>query len=188
MKLVVTTESEVVNEVIKGTNRQTEVHLEAFESLQPFHKKLEQFFNAVSRDLEEKVYYERRSNQYDHLSISKNQIVSLGLLTKCFVAVFLNEPHSTHRYYGELLNSYQSRMFLDNHSPWPYFTSAQLYRALQDPNIPQIVRTLRMQAMMVIRMRFSETKLPYLNSHKMEKYCKPLLEIYHDEKKTYGGY
>jgi hypothetical protein len=42
---------------------------------------------------------------------------------KCFVAMFLNDPHSTHRYYGELLDANRSKMFLPSHSPLPYFLS-----------------------------------------------------------------
>jgi hypothetical protein len=38
IKLIVTTDGDVTNQVIHGTNRQTEVKLEAFESLLPFQK------------------------------------------------------------------------------------------------------------------------------------------------------
>jgi hypothetical protein len=66
IKLIVTTDSEVINEIIKGTNRQTEVKLEAFESLAPFQKRLEEFYLASERNKPEAIYYERRSKQYDH--------------------------------------------------------------------------------------------------------------------------
>ena len=42
LKLIVTTDVDVTNQIIQGTNRQTEVKLEAFESLAPFQKKLEE--------------------------------------------------------------------------------------------------------------------------------------------------
>jgi hypothetical protein len=38
-------------------------------------------------------------------------------IIKCFLQTLLNEPHSTHRYYGELLGSYQTMLFSKSHSP-----------------------------------------------------------------------
>ena len=42
VKLIVTNDPEITNQIIKATNRQTEVKLEAFESLTPFHRTLEE--------------------------------------------------------------------------------------------------------------------------------------------------
>ena len=44
LKLIVTSDPEVTNQIIQGTNRQTEVKLEAFESLAPFQKVLEEYY------------------------------------------------------------------------------------------------------------------------------------------------
>ena len=44
VKLVATRDRQVIVEVIKATNRQTEVRPEALESLTPFHKELEDFY------------------------------------------------------------------------------------------------------------------------------------------------
>jgi hypothetical protein len=107
LKLIVTDDVDVTTQIIQGTNRQTEVKLEAFESVQPFQKRLEEFYQAASRDLPLPLYYERRSKQYDNSEVQRDQIISLAVQIKCFVAMFLNEPHSTHRYYGELLSSYR---------------------------------------------------------------------------------
>ncbi len=38
--------------------------------------------------------------------------------------MFLNEPHSTHRYYGELLRAYENKLFLDTDDYDPYFCAA----------------------------------------------------------------
>ena len=117
LKLIITTDADVTNQVIQGTNRQTEVKLEAFESLAPFQKKLEELYLAMGRNHEEPLYYERRSKQYHHLEIRHERIISLAAQVNCFLAMFLDEPHSTHRYYGELLNSYRNRLFRESHSP-----------------------------------------------------------------------
>ena len=123
VKLIVTADAEVTNQIIKGTNRQTEVKLEAFESLAPYQKELEEFYTAVNRDRQQRIYYERRSKQYEHTDVEREKIITLATQVKCFVAMFLNEPHSTHRYYGELLNSYRDRIFVTSHAYVPYFVS-----------------------------------------------------------------
>ena len=107
----------MTNQIIQGTNRQTEVKVEAFESLAPFQKQLEELYIAMGRAKRDPIYYERRSKQYDQQNVRKDRIITLTSQIKSFVAMFLNEPHSIHRYYGELLDSYRSRLFRESSPP-----------------------------------------------------------------------
>ena len=91
----------MANQIIKATNRQTEVKLEAFESLSPFHRTLEEFYASFLTDATKRLYYERRSKQYANTPVKPTAIVSLSAQAQSFLGMFLNEPHSTHRYYGE---------------------------------------------------------------------------------------
>jgi len=45
---------------------------------------------------------------------------------------FLNEPHSTHRYYGEILESNRDRLFLEQHSPFPYYAAGLALSRAED--------------------------------------------------------
>jgi cold shock CspA family protein len=184
LKLIVTIGSEITNQIIQGTNRQTEVKLEAFESLAPFQKKLEEFYVALGQARKEPLYYERRSKQYDHLGTARDRIVTLAAQIKCFVAMFLNEPHSTHRYYGELLSSYRGRLFGDSHSLFPYFVSAvaltAIDRLLAANRLPRHLRHLKFQLLMVFRIQSGSNNLPALNAKAIDKYCDALLEILDD--------
>lgn len=123
IKLIATTDQDVASSITKGTNRQTEVKIEAFESLSPFHKELEEFYATFGKEKPLRLNYERRSRQYASLPIHFGQIITIPLQVACFVGMFLNEPHSTHRYYGELLDSNRTKIFLSNHSPFPYYVS-----------------------------------------------------------------
>jgi cold shock CspA family protein len=189
IKLIVTTDADVTNQVIQGTNRQTEVKLEAFESLAPFQKTLEELYNAMGRDAREPLLYERRSKQYEHLGLRREQIVTLAAQIKCFVATFLNEPQSTHRYYGELLTSYRPRLFNESHSPLPYFVSGAWLAALENlfnrGILPRKWRPWKYQLLMVIRLQNQPSELPPLNSKTIEKYCDVLLEILRDDSKVH---
>jgi hypothetical protein len=125
IKLIVTNDEEVTNRIIKATNRQTEVKTEAFLSLQPFQKALEDFYNSFTseEDKEYRLYYERRSKQYENQILNKSKVVSITYQIKCFVSMFLDMPHSTHRYYGELLKTNEDKIFVDTHSFYPYYIS-----------------------------------------------------------------
>ena len=126
VKLVATRDRQVIVDVIKATNRQTAVLPEALESLTPFHKELEDFYalQESARDLSDRFYYERRSKQYAIDNISPRNIVTLTGQIKSFIGMFLNEPHSHPRYYGELLRSYEGRIFANDHKPDPYYTNS----------------------------------------------------------------
>ncbi len=187
-KLIITADSEVTNQIIQGTNRQTEVKIEAFESLAPFQKKLEEFYLALGRDRQDSLHYERRSKQYDYSDIRKDRIITLTNQVKCFVAMFLNEPHSTHRYYGELLSSYRGKLFSDAHSALPYYVCGAalltLDRLFADGLLPKVWRQDKFQILMVFRLQNEQNDLPLLNNKGIEKYCDDLLHVMSNEESS----
>lgn len=181
MKLIITNDLDVTNQIIQGANRQTEIKPEAFESLAPFQKELEETYLAVSKSLTDEVFYERRSKQYDEAPISRDHVVTLPAQIKCFVGMFLNEPHSTHRYYGELLDSYRTRIFSESHRLMPYVTSgvalAAMERLFADEKLSRSLRASRYQMLMAFRLRFGVGDMPALNSKAMDDYCAKLLAV-----------
>lgn len=131
VKLIEVNNEKISDRVIYTTNRQTEVKSEAFTSINSFHKKLQDFYNAIESSY--RLYYERRSKQYDlNDDVAKNRIVTLATQVKSYIAIFLNEPHSTHRYYGELLRAYNHRLFLEADSPDLYYISSYLVFYVED--------------------------------------------------------
>ena len=193
LKLIVTNDVEVMTDITQATNRQTEVKREAFESLRPFQKRLEELYLAMGRSLDEPLYYERRSKQYDHLDAQRDRVVSLPQQLNCFMAMFLNEPHSTHRYYGELLHAYGARVFSDSHSPMPYFTSglalSTVERLLAKGTLPRHLRPFKHHLLMVIRMQATSDEIPPLNAHRrLDSYCGRLIEMLTDRARATSAF
>lgn len=125
LKIIEVSDEKISDRIIFTTNRQTEVKAEAFTSTKPFHKRLQDFYDAVEAPY--RLFYERRSKQYDlDDSIAKSRIVTLASQTAAYIAIFLNEPHSTHRYYGELLQAYENKLFLETDSCETYYIAAYL--------------------------------------------------------------
>lgn len=185
IKLIVTADIDVTNLITKGTNRQTEVKPEAFESLQPFQKELEEFYATFGKDKAIRLYYERRSKQYDSLPILQDQIISLPSQVKCFVGMFLNEPHSTHRYYGELLEANRSRIFLQSHSPYPYYLSGYASYVVNELFAKGTLRfplkRFRYHLLMLFRMMCETSDMPLVSDKKkMDAYCTQLFGVLAD--------
>lgn len=106
VKVIETTNPDVINSIIVATNKQTEVKDEAFESIKPYHRSLEDFFKAKVTTISNPIYYERRSKEYfNDPKIKNDQIITLAALTKAYIATVIEQPQSTHRYFGELISS-----------------------------------------------------------------------------------
>lgn len=127
VKLIETDDVDLSSSVIKATNSQPLVMKEAFATIKPYHRKLEDFFKAMNAK-GYRFFYERRPHQYDDdESILNSEIVSAPLLIKSFVSVVIEEPHKVHFYYGQILKDYNNEtntvLFVENHHPGLYFVS-----------------------------------------------------------------
>lgn len=132
VKVIETVDPEIAVNVIKATNRQTEVKVEAFESLSPFHKDLEEYYQARSAARRNPIYYERRSKQYENVpGVRSSQVITLSAQIKAFVSACLAQPQSTHRYFGEVLDSNRGRMFIPGDSLEKYYTAALILNRLE---------------------------------------------------------
>ncbi len=185
VKLIVTSNPEITNRIIQGTNRQTEVLPEAFESLSPFHRTLEEFYSSFGKSTDKRLYYERRSKQYASLPVKPREIVTLALQSQAFLAMFLDEPHSTHRYYGEILRSNRGRLFSESHRPFPYYAAAYGLVRLQDffnrGKLPHSFRKFKYHILMLLRHLAVGKSLPSLESKKIDDYCEKLCATLWDE-------
>lgn len=191
VKLIITDNSEVINQVVRATNQQTEVHNEAFETLSPFHKTLEEYYLSYEKEPLKRLYYERRSKQFQDFKIGKTSIISLATQISSFVGMFLNEPHSTRRYYGELLSAYRSRLFNDDHLPISYYTSGLTLHVIEtffkQNDIKIENKRFKHHMMMLFRIRSAGEKMPPLsNKKKIESYCTKILENLWDREKALG--
>lgn len=132
VKFIETTDQDLAAKVIRATNKQTTVTDEAFESLAPFHKDLEEFYNAHIKKVPNPIFYERRSRQYDvSPAVKSSQVVTLATQINAYVATTLGQPHSTHRYYGELLEANRSKIFLSDDNKEPYYLSSLMLNRLE---------------------------------------------------------
>jgi hypothetical protein len=132
LKIIETIDPEIAVSVIKAANRQTEVKVEAFESLAPFHKDLEEYYKSQSVKRKFPIFYERRSKQYEGVpSVKNSQVITLSAQVKAYVSACLSQPQSTHRYFGEVLDSNRGKMFMQDDRHEKYYLAASLLNRVE---------------------------------------------------------
>jgi hypothetical protein len=186
VKLIVSQDGGVKNRIIKATNRQTPVKTEDLTALTDFQKALEDYYNAITGD--GRLYYERRSQQYRAATgIEKIRIVSVSNQIRSFASMFLGLAHQASRYYGTLLKSIETKIFVASHPPVAYYVSAlALYRfeyLIRKKVIDAKFRPFKYHVLSIFRMQVGGVAMPPMSTNKFEKYCQDLVRVLQEEKK-----
>ena len=190
IKLIATEDDEIKTRITLATNNQTPIKKEQLASLTQFQRSLEQFYNSYEND--NKLYYERRSKQYNSdTTVIKSRVITVPYQIKSFAGMFLNEPHNVTSYFGSIvrkLNDGKIQIFDNDHSYFPYYTSAYAYYKLETlfkrGLVDSSYRKVKFHLLMLFRMLNEKEDMPRLNSKKMEQYCKVLLDILYDDDKA----
>lgn len=185
VKVIVTENEDIKNQITLATNSQTEVKPEQLASLTFFQKKLELFYDSMRGQVD--LYYERRSQQYHATpGIKKTQIISIPIQIKTFASAFLNAPHLVSGYYGTIAKRFQGKIFESNHKYAPYYSSALCYYRIEGLFRTGLIDTkykkLRFHMIMLARMlAMGSVEISPLNSNKIEKQSEDFILTLNDE-------
>ncbi|MDV6344776.1 AIPR family protein [Nitrosomonas sp. Is37] len=190
IKIIATDDDEVKNRITLATNNQTPIKKEQLASLTSFQRSLEQYYNSYTGD--SKLYYERRSKQYNSdSSVLKTRIITVPYQIKSFAAMFLDIPHQVTSFFGTIvnkLNEGKAQIFTPDHVYSPYYTSAFAYFRLETifrrKYIDASYKKVRFHILMLFRIIYGTGPLPEFNSKKMDTYCQKLLDVLNDENKA----
>lgn len=176
LKLIVTEDENLISKIIRSTNRQTEVKEEDLLAYSDFQKKLEDFFKTFNDP--DKLFYERRSKQYNGTSIDVKSIVDKSTLIKTMGSFYFLKPQLATRYFGALFNEFGKQLFLDNHKLYPYYTAALMYNRLENRFKAKLIdrkyKKIRYFILMMLRLEYS-LEYPKFESNKTDKYCADLI-------------
>lgn len=179
VRLIVTNNEEIRNNIIRATNNQTQVKPEELEALSDFQKSLELFYLTTKEDLQ--LFYERRSKQFNNNpAVVKTRIITIPTQIKSFAAMFLEQPHLVSRFYGRITKLLGEKIFLVDHKPIIYYTAAlanfrldQLFRYF---NLDSKYKKCRYHLLMILPYIIENTSKLQFNSNKIETYCSKLIE------------
>ena len=187
VKLIVSQNAEVKNQIIKATNRQTPVRTEELTALTDFQKSIEAYYEATLDD--SRLYYERRSQQYRSATgIEKIRIVSISNQIRCFASMFLRLPHQASRYYGTLLKTIEGKIFVSGHPPIAYYVAAlALYRIeslLRKNVIARKYRPFKYHIIAILRMQIIGVHVPNMAANAFERSCNKIVTALSGEAKS----
>jgi hypothetical protein len=176
-RLIHTQDENVIESIIRATNRQTEVKEDQFYAMKDFAKKLEAYFKTFP--VNERLFYERRPHQYDDQDIEKLRIITHQNLVRAVGAMFLGLPHITTRTFRQLIAKVGKDMFVDTDKTEPYYVSAwTLYRLEQlfkNKKIDAKYKAARFQILLATRFLLDGAALPKMNSNDMTNRCNVMI-------------
>ena len=183
-RIISTDDEGVIKAVVRATNRQTEVKEEQFFALQEFPKQLEQYFQSFE-DPMKRLYYERRTCQYDRMQIEKSRVITEANVVRSFASIFLDEAHRTTRNYRSIRDKVAKEIFVKGHRIEPYYLAAFMFYRLDTlfrlRKLEAKYKPARFHIMMAARMRASSEPIPKMQANAMASYCEALLEKLWDQ-------
>lgn len=178
LRLIGTTDEDVKKSIIKATNRQTEIKEHLFFALEEFPKKLEAHFGAYP--LPQRLYFERRTRQYEHLEIEKTRVIGFDVMLKAFAAMFLNEPHRTTRNYKAIKDRLGKDVFARDHQLEPYYAAAAAYYRVdfmfRNRRLDSRYKVTRFHILMLVRILLAGFEMPKRTARKVNDYCHKIVD------------
>ena len=191
LKLIVTQDEDIKNQITIATNSQTAIKGEQLAALSDFQRNLERYYSSVG-DIE-KLFYERRAKQYSSdSSVNKTRVITIPIQIKSFSAMYLKNPHLVTSFFGSIvkkLDTDGSQIFKQDHQHIPYYTSGLAYYRLDsflrskntESNIDSKFKKVKFHLLMLFRLIVQPEELPPMSSvRKTEIYCQPILDVLRD--------
>lgn len=176
LRVMETSDDEVIRDVIQATNNQTAVTQPQLLAVTDFQKGLEAYFLTHE---EPGLRYERRSKQYSGARVDKTKIVTPLGLVKAVAAMYRNEPHKTARDFSSILKDLGSSIFAAAHKYEPYYAAAVLNYWIEyfmrNGHIPSSIRPARYQLIYAFRLFYENETSTDLGSRVVEKNAQSLL-------------
>jgi hypothetical protein len=186
VRLISTKDENVTKAITKATNWQTAITQEQLFALEEFPKTLELYF--ISHATEHRLYFERRSRQYESAQIEKKRVIPFDATIKAFAGMFLNEPHRTTRNFKGIKARLGTDLFAKDQKMEPYYAAALAYFRVESlfnaKRLDSRLKPARFHIMLALRIMIAGYERPAFTANKMEGYCRPIIEILQDSVKA----
>lgn len=198
VKLICSTDKDIRDSIIVGTNSQTEVHREQLVSLLDALKDIENYY--LAQNSFEKLYFERRSKQYSNggegdVHIPASKIITIAFQIQSFAAMMMGEPNQVRGYYGQIVQEFDragKTIFAPDTNPALYYTSAlagfKMTEAFAQGKIFPRYKKIKFFVLYAFRLICEKEPLPAFNSHKVQEYCDHLCSILCDPIRCAEGF
>ena len=184
VKIIYTTDNDIISRIVKATNRQSPVPEEAFICLNKYHQELQCLFCEYSKEMPLEMFYERRSGEEDDIKEKKGeyQVVTLHGIIRAVESVYLQNPYMV---YGtnpaNIYRKQKDKLFQKDQKLEIYYIASYLFVKLsslhQNGKLSKKDYTLRFYIIMIVRMLILKTfDVPKFCSKSMEVENKKMLK------------
>ena len=191
VKIICSTDENVRNSVVMGTNSQIEVKREQLIALTGLQERIEDYYAKIRANNEngyEPLYYERRSKQYvTETKVPQNKVITIPIEIMSFGAIFLSSPHYVSGYYSQIIENLKNKgrgIFSDEYRVDSYYTSGLMFYKLSQlfgrNQIPNKYKRFKYQILYTSRLvaEIDYRDMPPLESAEIEDYCEYLNKLF----------
>lgn len=186
LRLISTGDEDVIVDIIRATNRQTEVKEEQFYATSDYMKQLESFFETAPAT--RRLFLERRSKQYANSSVERTRVVPFNNLIRSFTSIVLNEPHRATRNYKQVLDRIPADILKPDHKPSVYLAAASsLYRLeflFRNGVLDRRFSPAKYHLLLATRLLIAPEKPVHLNGREAERWASTLIDAYWDQTRS----
>ena len=131
-RLIGTKDEEVAKMITIATNKQNQVNKDNLLALREEQKEIEKYFDTYRNDEKHRIYYERRSKQWNRSKEIHGtwRVISLRNLLQTFVSIYFKMPQST-RHYSDLIKREENNVFTSSNHPAYFYSAAYAYCKLE---------------------------------------------------------
>lgn len=131
VKLIEADQPEVIDDIVRATNRQSKVEDAQFISTLSHLRDLEQYFNARGAGEANRLYFERRKGQYRPENAAPVRIFDVREAARCYAAVTMMRPDLSSRYPNRLTGDLLNEVFSPGAQEEDYYTSCFMHYRLR---------------------------------------------------------
>lgn len=193
VKIIYTTDSDIISSIVKATNRQSPVPEEAFIALGKYHKELQVLFSEYSKDMPIEMFYERRPGEEDDIKEKQGsyQVVTLHGMVRAYESVYCLNPNVV---FGtnpaNILKNKKQEIFCKDHKQEVYYLASYLFvKFVNMQQKGQFTRhdyKLRFYIIMIVRVLMVKSlEVPEVNSSAMAKENKKMLDLLKNNADSY---
>lgn len=131
VKIIATEDTDLITNIVKATNRQTQVPEETFVVLSDYHKNIQIYFSQMQGKMPLDFVYERRAGEFVNLIGDKYKI-NLHNLVRATTAIFFQDPHMVYNNNPAIIIKNRSEKIFNRNQPLEmYYIAAYLFIYLQ---------------------------------------------------------
>lgn len=184
LKIVITKDENVREDIIRSTNTQKAVSIEQFLSLTQFSKNLEEFFKSFGN---KSLFYERRNGQYRNQDVNALKIIDQKTLIKISGTVLLDLPDEAGRYPISFLKAHPNELFQSSQLLDPYYFGAYMYykilEHLRKISASRKYKNLIFYILIILRYKISKEKLQQSSARAARELFTKITNILEDDQK-----